>query len=39
MREIAEAITSRSPDRAARLMTEHIGTAARLALGALPGTP
>lgn len=39
MREISDAITARNPDRAARLMTEHIGTAARLALGALPVKP
>jgi DNA-binding GntR family transcriptional regulator len=35
MREIVAAIAARNPDRAARLLTEHIETAARLALRTL----
>ncbi|MCH1881368.1 GntR family transcriptional regulator [Agrococcus sp. ARC_14] len=35
MREIVEAIEGRNPDRAARLMAEHIHMASRLALSAL----
>ncbi len=35
MREIVTAIAARNPDRAARLLTEHIQTAARLALRTL----
>ncbi|RWZ67724.1 GntR family transcriptional regulator [Labedella populi] len=35
MREIVAAIAARNPDRAARLLTEHIQTAARLALRTL----